>query len=242
MNRWISTLALMAPALCVVAVERDAQACGGCFHPPTQVASDITDERMLLSVSPTQTRSMTSIGTREPRVLRVGAAHPRHRRRRAQRRRALRRGRHAHGDADRRAGAQLPAAAARLLLPTAGAGGSSSSGGGGLNGSDPGGVIVTKQENVGPYATVQLHSTDSDGAQYLALAEMGITSPPTSRRSSTRIWQEGFDFLAMKLLPEPGRAGDAPRARHDARRVAVAAVAHGRRRHRGDRRASPSGW
>ena len=42
-----STLALLG--------ERDARACGGCFHPPTQTASDITDERMLLSVSPTQT-------------------------------------------------------------------------------------------------------------------------------------------------------------------------------------------
>src|SRR5665213_2364974 len=35
--------------------EREARACGGCFHPPTQVASDITDERMLLSVSTQQT-------------------------------------------------------------------------------------------------------------------------------------------------------------------------------------------
>ena len=34
--------------------ERNAAACGGCFHPPTQTASDITDERMLLSVSPVQ--------------------------------------------------------------------------------------------------------------------------------------------------------------------------------------------
>ncbi|MEO7111386.1 MAG: DUF2330 domain-containing protein, partial [Polyangiaceae bacterium] len=35
--------------------ERDAAACGGCFHPPTQTASDITDERMLLAASQTQT-------------------------------------------------------------------------------------------------------------------------------------------------------------------------------------------
>ena len=35
--------------------EREALACGGCFHPPTLTASDITDERMLLSVSQTQT-------------------------------------------------------------------------------------------------------------------------------------------------------------------------------------------
>src|SRR5271163_4367322 len=38
-----------------LAVERDAAACGGCFHPPTQTVADITDERMLLAVSPTQT-------------------------------------------------------------------------------------------------------------------------------------------------------------------------------------------
>src|SRR6516225_4475735 len=34
-----------------VAGERRASACGGCFHPPTQTVTDITDERMLLSVS-----------------------------------------------------------------------------------------------------------------------------------------------------------------------------------------------
>ena len=41
-------------ALTLVGV-RDATACGGCFHPPKQTATDITDERMLLAVSPTQT-------------------------------------------------------------------------------------------------------------------------------------------------------------------------------------------
>src|SRR6516165_3914400 len=47
----------VASALVMIA-GRDARACGGCFHPPvppTQVASDITDERMLLAVSTTQT-------------------------------------------------------------------------------------------------------------------------------------------------------------------------------------------
>jgi hypothetical protein len=34
--------------------QRQASACGGCFHPPTQTVTDITDERMLLSVSATQ--------------------------------------------------------------------------------------------------------------------------------------------------------------------------------------------
>ena len=41
-----------------VVAERDASACGGCFHPPTppgEVESVITDHRMILSVSPVQT-------------------------------------------------------------------------------------------------------------------------------------------------------------------------------------------
>ena len=46
-------LSLTTSALALLA-ERDAAACGGCFHPPTQTASDITDERMLLSASTTQ--------------------------------------------------------------------------------------------------------------------------------------------------------------------------------------------
>ena len=35
--------------------ERNARACGGCFHPPTENVSDITDERMMLAVSQQQT-------------------------------------------------------------------------------------------------------------------------------------------------------------------------------------------
>src|SRR5580704_12536039 len=56
MNR--SKLALgVATAVSAVsfAGQRPASACGGCFHPPSQAVTDITDERMLLAVSPTQT-------------------------------------------------------------------------------------------------------------------------------------------------------------------------------------------
>src|SRR3954468_19226808 len=48
-------LSVTGGALSFLAGETEAAACGGCFHPPTQVASDITDERMLLSVSTKQT-------------------------------------------------------------------------------------------------------------------------------------------------------------------------------------------
>src|SRR5260370_30413435 len=55
MIRWEFGLGISgAMAALALAGERDAAACGGCFHPPTQTVSDITDERMLLSVSPLQ--------------------------------------------------------------------------------------------------------------------------------------------------------------------------------------------
>src|ERR1700735_4539381 len=67
MNR--SKLALgVATAVSAVsfAGQRPASACGGCFHPPAQTVTDITDERMLLSVSPTQTTLYDQIQDRGP--------------------------------------------------------------------------------------------------------------------------------------------------------------------------------
>ena len=59
MNRFASSRGVAIAALGALAatsgVERPASACGGCFHPPAQTASDISDERMLLSVSTKQT-------------------------------------------------------------------------------------------------------------------------------------------------------------------------------------------
>ena len=46
---------LVAAAVVVSAFERDAKACGGCFSPPTEQDSVVTDHRMILSVSPQQT-------------------------------------------------------------------------------------------------------------------------------------------------------------------------------------------
>src|SRR5580700_7594574 len=62
MNR--SKLALgVATAVSAVtfAGQRPASACGGCFHPPTQTVTDITDERMLLSVWATQSKHKDQI-------------------------------------------------------------------------------------------------------------------------------------------------------------------------------------
>src|SRR5258708_3355406 len=64
-------------------------------------------------------------------------------------------------------------------------------------------VVVTKAENVGPYATVQLHSTDSSALES-GLAQNGFNSPADVKRLIAQYVTEGADFLAMKLLPGQG--------------------------------------
>jgi hypothetical protein len=59
---------------------------------------------------------------------------------------------------------------------------------------------VLKQENVGPYATVQLHSTDSSALDNW-LTQNGYNIPASAVPIIAQYIQEGFDFLAMKLLP-----------------------------------------
>jgi hypothetical protein len=81
-----------------------------------------------------------------------------------------------------------------------GAGTSGPGGGGGANG---GGVEVIAQEVVGPYETVQLSSTDPQ-ALFLWLDEHGYNVPPDIEPVIAEYVEEGFDFLAMKLVPGAG--------------------------------------
>jgi hypothetical protein len=181
--------------------ERDARACGGCFHPPTQVASDITDERMLLAVSPKQTSlydqiryagNPSSFAWVLPikETVDVGLSAD-----------VL------FSSMDALTATQItpppkscagPPASCQSPLPPAEnaavAGGASDS---------TGGVTVTKQENVGPYATVQLHST-TPGALTQWLADNGFQIPDAVKPIIEQYVGEGFDFLAMKLLPNQG--------------------------------------
>jgi hypothetical protein len=64
-------------------------------------------------------------------------------------------------------------------------------------------VIVTRQENVGPYDTVQLHATDSSALENW-LAQNGFVIPTDVMPVIAAYLAEGFDFLAMKLLPNVG--------------------------------------
>jgi hypothetical protein len=180
--------------------ERDAQACGGCFHPPTQVASDITDERMLLSVSTKQTTLYDQIRySGSPSsfawVLPI------------------------HGTVDVGLSADVLFGSIDTLTATqinpppqncpappsncGGFGGKNSASAPSAGASDTGGVTVTKQENVGPYATVQLHATDSSALEKW-LSDNGFQIPADVKPIIAQYVTEGFDFLAMKLLPNQG--------------------------------------
>lgn len=186
----LSTLALLG------ATEREAAACGGCVVPPNQVASDITDERMLLSVSTKQTTLYDQIryaGSPESFAWILPI----------------------HGTVDVGLSADVlfasidsltatqinpppvscpgpPAECRSAFSPSAASDSAGSSSGGG--------VTVTKQENVGPYATVQLKSTDAN-ALTKWLTDNGFQVKDDEKPIIDQYVKEGFDFLAMKLLP-----------------------------------------
>ncbi len=182
--------------------ERNARACGGCFHPPTENVSDITDERMMLAVSPQQSTLYDQIRysgspTSFAWVLPI------------------------HGTVDVGLSADVmfdsidAVTATQIQAPTpacpappddcrnsASADGSTFNAAPGAGGGSDG-VNVTKAENVGPYETVQLHATDSSALNQW-LSDNGFVIPPDVTPIIDAYVTEGFDFLAMKLLPNEG--------------------------------------
>jgi uncharacterized membrane protein YgcG len=202
MNR--SRLALgvaAAVSALTFAGQRQASACGGCFHPPTQNVTDITDERMLLTVSATQTTlydqieysgTPTSFAWVLPihGVVTVGLSAD-----------VL------FNAIDALTATQINPPPINCPSPNcafaggASASGSSSGGGSGLTEAPP--VTVLAQANVGPYSTVQLHSTDSSALDAW-LAQNGFNIPAAVQPILDQYVKEGFDFLAMKLLPNQG--------------------------------------
>jgi hypothetical protein len=205
MNRSKLALGVIAAVSAVTfAGQRRASACGGCFTPPLmQTVSDITDERMLLSVSSAQSTlydqiSYSGAPSSFAWVLPI------------------------HGTVTVGLSADVlfnsistltatqmnpppqncPSPNCALQNASATGSGSSSSGGGGDFASPPP-VQVLAQANVGPYATVQLHSTDSSALDAW-LAQNGYNIPTAVQPILDAYVKEGFDFLAMKLLPNQG--------------------------------------
>lgn len=82
---------------------------------------------------------------------------------------------------------------------------SSDSGTGDSSVGDPGPppVTITMQQTVGPYETVQLHSTDPTALESW-LASHGYAIPADVQPIIAAYVAEHFDFLAMKLVPGAG--------------------------------------
>jgi hypothetical protein len=203
MNR--SKIALgVATAVSAVtfAGERQAWACGGCFQPPNQTVSDITDERMLLSVSAGQSTLYDQI-TYSGSPSSFAWVLP------------------IHGvvtvglsadvlfdsiDAVTKTVINQPPSncpSPNCLVNGGGGFGGSSSGGGPSAETAAPPVTVLAQANVGPYATVQLQSTSSSALDAW-LTQNGYNIPAAVQPILDAYVKEGSDFLAMKLLPNQG--------------------------------------
>jgi hypothetical protein len=199
MNR--SKLALgVATAVSAVtfAGQRQASACGGCFQPPKQTVSDITDERMLLSVSATQSTLFDQIKySGSPSsfawvlpihgTVTVGLSAD-----------VL------FNSVDAVTQTTINQPVANCPVPNCPANRGASGDAGAAAGFAEGPTVtVLAQANVGPYATVQLHSTDSS-ALVTWLTQNGYNIPAAVQPVLDAYVAEGSDFLAMKLLPNTG--------------------------------------
>jgi len=189
----------------MVTVDRSASACGGCFQPPpppSQTVSDITDEKMLLSVSPTQSTlydeieyagSPSSFAWVLPihGTVTVGLSAD-----------VL------FSSIDTLTATQINPPPSSCPQPHCSSGGGCGSSAAGNSAFDESGggsnqVQVLKQSTVGPYDTVQLHSTNA-GALDAWLTQNGFDIPTAVQPILDAYVSDGFDFLAMKLSPGQG--------------------------------------
>jgi hypothetical protein len=204
MKKIVITSAGLAIASAIAfAGERDARACGGCFHPPpppTETVSEITAHRMILAVSPQQTTLYDQIQySGSPSefawvlptsgVVTVGLS------------------------SDVLFGTLDALTTTEVQAPPDGCPPPPSCGGfrtntpsandvGGASQSS-GGVTVLKSEVVGPYETVQLAATDPNALNNW-LASHGYTIPVDVQPIIAAYVSEGSNFLAMKLTPGTG--------------------------------------
>jgi MYXO-CTERM domain-containing protein len=190
--------ALAATAVALGAISRDARACGGCFHPPTQDGDVITDERMIYRITMQQTTLYDEIEY-SGNPASFAWVLPIH-------------GQVTVGLSSDVVFAALDAATQTTLVapsppicPAAcycaygEADGSTSADAGALLGP----VTVLSQQTVGPYSTVQLQSTDPAALDDW-LAANGFVVPTNVQPVIAAYVQEGFDFLALKLAPGQG--------------------------------------
>ncbi len=188
---------LMGLSMAVTA--RDASACGGCFHGPSQNGDVITDHRMVFQVSPQQTTLYDEI---EYSGNPAGFAWvlPIH-------------GQVTVGLSSDILFASLDQATQTTIeapnLPSCASCSCSNldapTAGGGLAAGDAGatGVTVLSQQTVGPYDTVQLSSSDPNALNAWLTAN-GYSIPADVQPIVAAYVTEGFDFLALRLTPGQG--------------------------------------
>lgn len=201
MRLGLSLIAASTLALASAIAAPDASACGGCFPPPGENQSVVTDHRMILSVSQKQTTLYDQIQySGEPAsfawvlpisgTVDVGLS------------------------ADSLFGALGNLTTTVVQQPPDGcpsptncdyeyASAESGKGGNLASPTSPPSVDVLKRETVGPYETVQLRSTDAKALENW-LTQNGFAIPNDVKPVIAAYVGEGFDFLALKLLPGKG--------------------------------------
>jgi hypothetical protein len=206
MRKSLLAAALGAQIALVGASVRDARACGGCFHPPTESGTVITDHRMIFAVSnsPAQTTlydeiryqgSPSSFAWVLPihGTVTVGLS----------------------SDVLFQAIDQnttttivapnLPPCPQCACANQGFGGGATSSFGGSSSGSAGPSVSVLQNQVVGPYDTVQLSTNDPTGMALTAWLTANNFDVPTSVAPIIAMYAgEGFNFLAMRLAPGQG--------------------------------------
>jgi MYXO-CTERM domain-containing protein len=199
-NKLLIAVALSAAATFSLVLERDASACGGCFHPPEENPTIVTDHRMILSVSKQQSTLYDQIKYQgDPSsfawvlpisgTVDVGLS------------------------ADVVFGALDQTTQTQIISPpqncppppncNTNRGDSLGAPSSGSSDAGSGGVTVTKQEVVGPYLSVQLKATDPAALQNW-LTQNGFAVPADVKPIVDQYVAEKFDFLALKLIPGKG--------------------------------------
>ena len=190
---------LCAALLAWFLVEHDGHACGGCFHPPAETPTVVTDHRMILAVTPQESTLWDQIEySGDPSsfawvlpisgTVRVGLSAD-----------------SVFQKLDQLTRTQIVPPPLDCPQPPPPSGCSSvTTAQSSYSGArfDPG-VEVTKREVVGPYETVQLKATDPNALEAW-LAQNGFVVPADVRPVVDAYVGEKFDFLALRLLPGKG--------------------------------------
>jgi hypothetical protein len=177
-----------------VGISGDARACGGCFA-PQQSGTVVTDHKMIFAISQTQTTLYDQIEyTGAPQsfawvlpthgVVTIGLS----------------------SDAlfqTLEANTRTTIIGPRQTFCGNGPSGGFSSGTTAPVAAEDAGVIVTAHQVVGPYETVQLKSSDPT-ALSAWLGVNGYSIPPSVTPVIAAYVDEGFDFLALRLVPGAG--------------------------------------